>query len=103
MNRPYYEYWKEIEEVYTQDGNINNPPPARIRTNLKVENRAPVIGFFAITSASSDVVFIRKSDLTTSILLKCGTLGGPLPFPIPDECNECLLIEGSSTDRPDYW
>ena len=103
MNRTYYEYWKEIEEVYTQDGNINNPPPARIGTNLTVENRPPVVGFFAMTSTSSELVFIRKTDLTTSILLTCGSLGGPFPFPYPDECNNCLLIEGSTTIRPDYW
>lgn len=103
MTRPHYEYWKEIEQVYSQDGNINNPPPARIRTNLSVENRPPVIGFFAMISTSSDVVFIRKSDLTTSIIAICGNPGGPFPFPYPEECNQCLLIEGSSVDRPDYW
>lgn len=103
MDRPYYEYWKEIEEVYSQDGNINNPPPARVRTNLSVERRSPVVGFFAITSTSSSVVFIRKSDLQSSILLKCGSESGPIPWPTPDECDECLLIEGASTIRPDYW
>jgi len=103
MQKSHFEYWKEIEQVYSQDGNINNPPPARIRTNLSVEDRPPVIGFFGMTSISSDVVFIRKSDLTTSILLRCGSLGGPFPWPYPDECNQCLLIDGSSTDRPDYW
>ena len=97
------DFWKEIEEVYTQDGNINNPPPARISTNLTVENRPPVIGFFAMTSTSSDVVFIRKTNLKTSIILRCGSLGGPFPFPYPDECNNCLLLEGSTTTRPDYW
>ncbi|MDF1694547.1 MAG: hypothetical protein P1U56_01860, partial [Saprospiraceae bacterium] len=103
MTRPHYEYWKQIEQVYTQDGNINNPPPAMLQTNLKVENRPPVIGFFAMTSASSDVVFIRRSDLQTSILRRCGSLGGPFPFPYPGECNQCLLIEGSSTTKPEYW
>jgi len=103
MNKPHFEYWKEIEQVYTQDGNINNPPPARIRTNLKVEDRPPVIGFFGMTSISSDVIFIRKTDLNTSILLRCGSLGGPYPNPYPDECNQCLLIEGASTTKPEYW
>lgn len=103
MTRPHFEYWKEIEQVYSQDGNINNPPPARIRTNLSVENRPPVIGYFAMISTSSDVAFIRKSDLTTSILARCGNPGSPFPFPYPDECNQCLLIEGASIERPDYW
>ena len=103
MNEDYYEYWKEIEEVYTQDGNINNPPPARVRTNLQVENRPQVVGFFSMTSKSSDVVFIRRSDLTTQIILFCGSEGGPFPWPYPAECNECLLVEGATTNRPDYW
>lgn len=103
MQEDYYNYWKEIESVYSQDGNINNPPPSRIGTNLKVENRPEVIGYFSLISARSDVVFVRKTDLTTSILLRCGSLGGPFPNPYPDECNSCLLIEGASTNRPDYW
>lgn len=103
MTRPHYEYWQEIEQVYSQDGNINNPPPARIRTNLSVENGPPVIGYFAMTSISTDVIFIRKSDLSTSIFARCGNLGGPYPFPFPDECENCLLIEGARTIRPDYW
>lgn len=101
MNGTYYEYWKEIEEVYTQDGNINNLSPARIGSNLTVENHPPVIGFFAMTSISSDVIFIRRTDLKTFIILRCGTIGGPFLF--PDECNNCLLLEGSTTNRPDYW
>ena len=103
MHRPYYEYWKEIENVYSQDGNINNPPPAQIRSNLSVENRPPVIGFFAMTRTSSKVLFVRKTDLKTSIILRCGSLSSPFPSPYPDECNECLLIDGASTTRPDYW
>jgi len=103
MQKPHFDYWKEIESVYSQDGNINNPPPARIRTNLKVEDRPPVIGYFGMTSISTDVLFIRKSDLATSIILRCGSLGGPFPWPYPDECNECLLINGASTTRPEYW
>ncbi len=103
MRRPHFEYWKEIEKVYSQDGNINNPPPSRIRTNLKVEDRPPVVGYFGMTSTSSEVIFIRKTDLTSSILLRCGSLGGPFPFPYPDECNNCLIIDGASTERPVYW
>lgn len=103
MNRSNYEYWKNIEKVYSQDGNINNPPPARIGTNLSVENRPPVLGLFSLTSISSDVVFVAKSDLGSSILLRCGSAGAPFPSPYPDECNECLLIEGATTLRPVYW
>jgi len=103
MTRPHYEYWQEIEQVYSQDGNINNAPPARIRTNLTVEDGPPVIGYFALTSISTDVIFIRKTDLMTPFLTRCGNLGGPFPFPFPDECESCLLIDGASTIRPDYW
>ena len=103
MQENYYNYWKEIESVYSQDGNINNSPPSRIGTNLKVENRPPVVGYFSLISARSDVAFIRKTDLSTSILLRCGSLGGPFPNPYPDECESCLLIDGARTVRPDYW
>ncbi|MEM9544471.1 MAG: DUF4249 domain-containing protein [Bacteroidota bacterium] len=103
MDRPHFDYWKEIELIYSQDGNINNPPPARIRSNLSVENRPPVIGYFGMTSISSDVVFIRKADLNTPIILRCGSLGGPFPWPYPEECNECLFINGATTSRPEYW
>ena len=103
MNRSYFDYWKEIESVYSQDGNITDPPPARIRTNLLVENRPPVIGYFGLASISSDVLFIRNADLNAPIILRCGSLGGPFPWPYPDECNQCLLINGASTVRPEYW
>jgi len=103
MNRPHFEYWKEIEQVYSQNGNINNPPPARIRTNLSVENGPPVIGYFAMVRKSTSVLRITRADLDTPIVLRCGSIGGPFPFPYPSECGECLSISGATLERPPYW
>ena len=98
-----FEYWKELETLYNQSGQITDKVPAQFRGNIKNYGNQKIIGNFSVVSKSEDLIFIARSDLDYKPLKLCGEVGGPYPNNVVSACYECLLHEGSTTLIPEYW
>lgn len=91
-----YHYWQNVDEIINQSGTIFDAPPATVRGNIiNIEDENDfALGYFEAAAKNSAYDFVTRADLPVFI---------PNPCPGPFECNNCLLIEDSSLERPDFF
>jgi len=91
-----YLYWQNVDEIINQSGTIFDAPPATVRGNIiNVEDENDfALGYFEAAAKNNAYDFVTRADLPVFI---------PNPCPGPFECNDCLLIEDSSLERPDFF
>lgn len=101
-----FEYWSEVDQLTNQVGSIFDAAPAPIRGNLyNVDDEDEIVlGYFEAAAVDTARVFTTALDVRPQKWVNpmCGWPGF-LPRPFPDFCCECLLIENSTYERPDYW
>ncbi|MEM9675880.1 MAG: DUF4249 domain-containing protein [Bacteroidota bacterium] len=105
MTQEAYEYWEDVRIIANQEGTIFDPPPAPIPGNVYNTNDQDetVLGFFEATAIDTVRTFIQKGDLAPLPISDfCASALESQPED-PRACCECLLIDNSSTERPDYW
>lgn len=102
-NKSSFDFWKELETLYNQTGQITDKVPAQFGGNIESFQDQLVKGQFSVVSKSEDIIFITRSDLEYKPLKLCGEVGGPYPPRPPSTCFECLSHEGATKDLPDYW
>lgn len=103
MNQSSFEYWKQLETLYNQNGNITDKVPAQFKGNIKTSTTQNILGNFSVIRKSSKVVFTRRTDLVYKPLKLCGEVGGPYPYKPSDLCYYCLAHIGASKMAPSYW
>ena len=101
-NQADYEYWERLKSLFSQTGNITDILPAKVVSNLAPSEGIEAAGIFSVVSQSEKVIFIRNSDVQLSVNPVCGAPGFT-PRPRPQECCNCLLRNGASTEKPYYW
>lgn len=91
-----YLYWQNVDQIINQSGTIFDAPPATVRGNIvNVNDENDIaLGYFEAAAKNSAYDFVTRADLPVYI---------PNPCPGPSECNNCLLIDDSSFDRPDFF
>ncbi len=91
-----YLYWQNVDEIINQSGTIFDAPPATVRGNIinAEDENDFALGYFEAAAKNSAYDFVTRADLPVFI---------PNPCPGPSECNNCLLIEDSSLERPDFF
>lgn len=100
-----YQYWEDIKTIANQEGTIFDPPPAPIPGNMYNVNDQDetVLGFFETTAIDTVRTFLQRGDLAPLPISEfCGYALGSQPSD-PRACCNCLRIDKSSTERPDYW
>lgn len=96
-----YEYWRNIKEVIDIDGSLFDPPPGTVVGNIfNVDNPDDVaVGYFSVASIFFKREFINSDELDFFVRPKCAGFFLRVPF----ACDNCLLINGATLERPDYW
>ncbi len=100
-----YEYWQKVRRVANQVGSVFDAPPAAVPGNLYNVNDADetVLGFFEATAIDTVRTFMTRGDLAPLVVSEfCGFAPNSQP-PNREACCECLLLENTTLERPDYW
>jgi len=101
-NKAEFEYWQNLKKLFDQEGNINDVNPARLIGNITADDGTEILGQFAVVGESRKIKLVGNADFPTSRLPFCG-FAGNRPFPLPDECCDCLGLNGATLLRPDFW
>ena len=85
-----YKYWQILQANTEQNGNIFDPQPAQLRSNIHnvADPNEPVIGFVSVSNFTEKRIFIRYTQLNH----RPG-------IPYLDLCKETFISEG---DAPRY-
>ncbi|MBL7697909.1 MAG: DUF4249 domain-containing protein [Chitinophagaceae bacterium] len=125
-----YKYWQILQANTEQNGNLFDPQPAQLRSNIHNTGNPgePVVGYLSISSFTEKRIFIRNSQLrhpsTPPFFSDCketfidpslaaqylnGTEMKPAYFSrsqglaiAPAFCVDCRL-RGGTTQKPPYW
>lgn len=101
-NKSEFEYWERLKLLFDQSGNITDAQPARLTGNITADDGSEILGQFAVVGKSRAIKLVRNDGFSPSVLPFCGYAGNR-PWPLPDECCNCLGLEGAVTVKPDYW
>ena len=95
-----FNYWNNIKDIVEINGSLFDPPPGTVIGNIRnVDNSNDIaVGYFSVASVIFLRDFINGDELGVSISPKCGRRGQ-----IPFGCDDCLLINNSQTEVPEYW
>jgi hypothetical protein len=125
-----YKYWQILQANTEQNGNIFDPQPAQLRSNIHnvADPDEPVIGYVSASNFTEKRMFIRGTQLVHrpsvpyydlcevdyppfsdwDMLMANGlflpaffTTGRGLAI-APAECVDCRL-QGGTTEKPSYW
>lgn len=96
-----YNYWRNIKEIIDIDGSLFDPPPGTVVGNIRnVDNPNDVaVGYFSVASIFFKRYFVNRDETGFSVRSRCEGFFLRVPF----ACDDCLLINNSTTIKPDYW
>ncbi len=96
-----FNYWRSIKEVIDIDGSLFDPPPGTVVGNIRnVDDPNDVaVGYFSVSSVFFQRYFVNRDETGFSVRSKCEGFFLRVPF----ACDDCLLLNNSTTTRPDYW
>lgn len=102
------EYWKQIQELSTNNGTFYEAPPGQVKSNIKKLNEAEgeVFGFFYATEHDSLHAFVDSTfvDFYTEICPHPDNVERESnDFGPCDDCCYCLWLDNSSTSKPSFW
>lgn len=104
IDKQTYEYWDKVVQLANPNGDIFDLPPAPLQGNVyNVDNKnEKVLGYFEIAGKSTVRRLLYKDDIKPLRVRDknylCSYWGG-----YAAECCNCLLLEDSSLERPEYW
>ncbi len=94
-----YQYWQQVDEMINQTGTIFDAPPATPPGNIVNINNDQVqaLGYFEAVAIDTSRAFVTRADIPVSIFNPCSG------FNQHPACDQCLLLENSTLDRPFYF
>ncbi|SMG38575.1 protein of unknown function [Marivirga sericea] len=112
LTEAYFNYLDQIKEQSSFGGDLFAPPPTPVVGNIHEEgndgNRA--LGYFTVLSSTSKRIFITNQVLSEPIRDPFNRLNCVDKFPPTDPprlppitCCDCLLLEGATDQKPDFW
>lgn len=102
MSQEEYQYWKNTEQIINTGGSLFDPPPGTVIGNLSnpADKNEQILGFFSVASVSFKRSFCNPDVLGRYIEPRCRIRFNQAS---PPQCMDCLLIFGSSLEKPSYW
>ncbi len=103
LQKEAYAYWNKVIQIANPSGDIFDLPPAPLSGNVfNVNDRNEIVlGFFEVAGNSTTRIPLYQPDIqpinitAKDYLCRWGDY--------VDVCCNCLLLELSTTERPDYW
>jgi hypothetical protein len=94
-----YRYWEEVKKLAERNGNMFDPPPGTISTNIRNVNdpNDQVFGYFYATTQDTLPMFITPKEMGYPTLF-CAD-----PNSISRICDDCLKQHFSTLVKPKFW
>lgn len=99
-----FAYWENVLQLTNQSGSIFDKSPAGLRGNcfnVDDENEL-VLGFFEVSVIETIRTFSRPVDFDGKYIF-VNYCSNVFPSRFENDCCDCLLIEGSTLNAPEYW
>lgn len=92
-----YNYWQQVDRIINQTGTVFDVPPATVKGNvMNINDENDVaLGYFEAAAVDTAHTFVTRGDLAFNIFNPCPNFG--------PECNNCLLLENSTLERPEFF
>lgn len=108
INEQAYNYYLNAQTLVSNTGTLVDEIPAALRGNLEDANDPEELVYGLVEFALADTARLAINGVNARIVNNCE---GPEPCPPPRPdgslpfcpCANCLLIEGASYDKPDYF
>jgi len=108
LSQDAYRYFTDVNTITNNSGNFFDIQPAAVRGNVfntEDENEL-VLGYFRAVTRDTMRLSLTRGDLGDNVVDQalpfCGIAGFP-PFPRPQACCNCTVLENSTLEQPDYW
>jgi len=97
-----FQYWEAVNTVIDRSGSIFDPPPGKIKGNMRNEHDASeeVLGYFFASDLTTLRVFVSPEALDYPDR-PCDIY--PSWWDASATCKDCLVWPNSTVVRPDYW
>jgi Domain of unknown function (DUF4249) len=104
IDRAAYDYWRKLEKIITPNGTIFDVPPSPLPGNLEPTDPRykQTLGYFEVASVQTKRFYTQNGGLGDLHIIREPPYCEYFPYEKP-ECGNCLLIAGSSNDKPDWW
>ncbi len=104
LSKEAFVYWDQIRKLIERSGNMFDPPPGKITSNLKniTNPEEEVYGYFYATEQDTFRMLIRPNEVGNPQTY-CPLPPPKEPPPSPTWCDDCLLRQGSTLWKPGYW
>lgn len=105
LSRESFEYWKKIDALLSNVGNIFDTPPAPIPGNIYNVNdkEDEALGYFEAASVSEIRFRTFRDDIPVDQILECKYEVYKSFSDYPDYCLNCLTPRNSTYARPDFF
>jgi hypothetical protein len=96
-----FAYWDQTQKVITRSGNMFDPPPGKLVTNIRnIEDPdIEVLGYFYATEQDTLQMYIPP-ERVGSPKRHCPEIP---PSSAQTLCDNCLFATGSTLQRPKFW
>lgn len=100
-----FEYWQNIDQVTNQVGSIFDVPPAGVPGNIINENdpNELVLGYVQAVAVDTALTFTVPAFLSEIFIPTYCQLNFRPSIGFPSECFNCIIFDGATYERPDYW
>ena len=105
LGREAFEYWKKVDQLLSNAGNVFDTPPAPIPGNIYNINNPEeeVLGYFEAVSSSVIRFNTYRSDIPLDQILECKYIPSKPYQSYPDYCLNCLTRRNSTYERPPFF
>lgn len=99
-----FEYWSQVQVVNSREGSIFEAPAGKIITNIKnlTYPEEEAFGYFYATEEKPIRVYVPP-ELAENPKADCPRGPNNNGEFLAEECCNCLMINGATTEKPDWW
>jgi len=104
LSREAYEYFDQVDRIASRESSLFEPPAGPVVGNaFDVNgNTSNVFGFFYATNRTQARVAVSPEEAGNPDFF-CPLSRPPSPFPTANNCDDCLMINGSFLNRPSWF
>jgi len=106
LTKDAYEYWEKVQNLANPSGDIFDLPPAPLPGNVYNINDQDEIalGYFEVSSKAVARAFLLQEDIKPfSVSAKQYICSYYSRSGYQAACCNCLVLDNSSLERPEYW
>ncbi len=104
ISREAFRYFDQVDQIASRESSLFEPPAGPVVGNARDVNGLTnnVFGFFYATTRTFERIAVSPAEAGNPGFY-CPLSRGMSPFPQPNNCDNCLFIDGSFAIRPEWF